>query len=161
MGPIDAFIRLGYRCAYRGLRLYWRLFHPTTHGALVALWHGGKVLLVETSYYPFRSFPGGSVKRHESAQAAARRELAEEIGLRVAPRALREVDNRVHDWAGKHDHVVIFELELDGDRPPPVKVDGREVVSAGFFSPEEALKLPLFPPIRPLIEARQAARNPR
>ena len=158
MGVIDAFFHLGYRCAYRALRVHWRLFHPTTHGALVAVWHAGKVLLVQTSYYPFRSLPGGSVKRHESARAAAVRELYEEIGLRVGLQSLREVDDRVHGWAGKHDHVVIFELELDS--PPSVAIDGREVVSADFFSPQGALALPLFPPIRRVIEARLWTQSP-
>jgi hypothetical protein len=37
---------------------------------------------------------------------------------------------------------------------PRIDVDNREVIDARFFSPEEALRLKLFPPIRRLIERR-------
>jgi 8-oxo-dGTP diphosphatase len=153
---IDFAYRMAYRCAYRLLRIYWRVAHPSTHGALVALWCDGQLLLVQNSYVPFRSLPGGSVHRHESARDAAVRELREEVGIDARPEDLRQVVDEVHEWEGKSDHVVIFELTLP-DRPV-IKIDNREVVSAEFCSPERALELPLFPLIRHAIARRSPDR---
>lgn len=152
---LDRLFRLGYRCAFQGLRVYWNVAHPATHGALVALWHEGQILLVQNSYVPFRSLPGGSVKRGESAVAAAVRELREEVGIHARPADLVPVVDVVHQWEGKRDHVEIFELALA--TRPKVTVDHREVVAADFYSPATALALPLFPPIRLAIERHRPA----
>jgi 8-oxo-dGTP pyrophosphatase MutT (NUDIX family) len=90
----------------------------------------------------------------ETAREAAVRELREEVGILVRADELREVDNRVHAHNGKLDHVVIFDLELA--MRPKVVVDNREIVAATFYPPDEALALPLFPPIRDVIEAKVA-----
>src|ERR1700712_627156 len=50
---LDRLYQLGYFCAYRLMRTYWRIRHPTTNGALVAIWSSGKVLLVRNSYVPY------------------------------------------------------------------------------------------------------------
>jgi 8-oxo-dGTP pyrophosphatase MutT (NUDIX family) len=54
---------------------------------LVAVYVDQALLLVRSSYLNEWNFPGGRIKRDETPDAAARRELAEEIGL-IAPRLL-------------------------------------------------------------------------
>jgi 8-oxo-dGTP diphosphatase len=152
---IDPFYRLAYRCAYRLMRLYWATAHPATHGALVAIWHNGEILLVSNSYVRYRSLPGGYVRAHESGRDAALRELLEETGLRARPEDLKQVLDLRHDWEGKREHIEIFELE--SPIRPTIAIDRREVIDASFYSPERALAQPLFPPIRQVIEARQRA----
>ena len=149
---IDLAYRMAYWCAYRVLRVYWRAAHPASHGALVTLWWQGQLLLVQNSYVSFLSLPGGAVGRHESARAAAVRELREEVGIVAREEELLPVVDRVHDWEGKRDHVEIFELTVV--QRPEIKVDNREVVSAVFYAPEQALHLPLFPLIRDAIAHR-------
>jgi 8-oxo-dGTP diphosphatase len=149
---IDLLFRLAYRSVYRLMRLYWAVFQPATHGALVALWHGGEILLVQNSYVPYRSLPGGYVRRGETGREAARRELLEEVGLRVECDDLELVLDVHHRWEGKRDHVELFELRWP--ERPSVRVDNREVVEARLFSPEQALALELFPPVRQLIERK-------
>ena len=59
-----------------------------------------------------------------------------------------------HTWEGKTDVVSIFDLDVQ--ERPVVQVDNREVVDAEFFTPQYALELNLFPPLRRHIEARLA-----
>lgn len=149
---IDACFRLAYRMAYQGARVYWRVVHPKNHGALVAIWHAGKVLLVQNSYLNYMSLPGGYVHAGESAEEAAVRELREEIGLTVERERLTLALDHEHMWEGRQDHVVIFELSVD--EPPVIQIDNREVVRAEWLTPEEALSRNLFPPLRTVVERR-------
>jgi 8-oxo-dGTP diphosphatase len=147
---IDLLFRMAYRCAYKMMRTYWGLRHPTTHGALVALWYEGQILLVQNSYVPYRSLPGGYVQRNETGRDAAVRELKEETGYEARPYDLRLALDQWHDWEGKREHVEIFELELK--ERIALEVDNREVVEAIFVTPERALEMDLFPPLRQVIQ---------
>ncbi|HEX2675448.1 MAG TPA: hypothetical protein VHM19_02380, partial [Polyangiales bacterium] len=60
---VDLCFQVAYRVAYRMMRTYWSVRKPSTHGALVSLWHEGQILLVQNSYVPYRSLPGGYVAR--------------------------------------------------------------------------------------------------
>jgi 8-oxo-dGTP diphosphatase len=150
--PVDRLFQLAYVCAYRLMRMYWSLRKPTTHGALVTLWNGGHVLLVRNSYVSYYTLPGGYIAAGESGAQAAARELAEEVGLKTRAEQLTLVHEETHPWQGKQDHVQIFTLEVD--ERPHVKIDHREVVEAAWWSPERALDLTLFPPLRKVIEER-------
>jgi 8-oxo-dGTP diphosphatase len=150
---LDRGFQLAYVCAYRVMRGYWRLRHPTTHGALVALWNEGEVLLVRNSYVPYYCLPGGYVHRGETARQAARRELSEEVGISVRPEELELVFDQTHEWEGKHDHVQIFALGVS--ERPEVGVDHREVIEASWWRPERALALDLFPPLRSVLERQK------
>jgi 8-oxo-dGTP diphosphatase len=149
--------RLAYRCAYKMMRTYWSLAHPTTHGALVALWYQGQILLVQNSYVPYRSLPGGYVHASETGRDAAVRELKEETGVEVRPYDLHLALDQWHDWEGKREHIEIFELDLK--EPIVIQVDNREVIEATFVAPEQALALNLFPPLRQVIEKRIAGQT--
>jgi 8-oxo-dGTP diphosphatase len=152
---VDRSFQLAYKLAYRMMRAYWGVRRPSTHGALVTLWHEGQVLLVQNSYVPYRSLPGGYVGRNETGPEAAVRELREEIGISASIDQLEKVFDEVKDWEGKRDHVEIFALELE--HRPEIRIDNREVVAADWFTPEQALALQLFPPIRTILEKRLRA----
>ena len=152
---IDALYRAAYRFAYQGARVYWRVLRPDNNGALVALWHQGRVLLVKNSYVKHYSLPGGNLRPGEAAIDAAVRELKEEINLDVRRDELTVALDHVHQWEGRRDHVVIFEIDLEDE--PTISVDNREVVSAEWLLPKEAVQRNLFPPLRLVIEARSAA----
>jgi 8-oxo-dGTP pyrophosphatase MutT (NUDIX family) len=150
--PIDRGYQLAYCFAYRLMRTYWRVRRPLTHGAVVAIWNAGEVLLVRNSYVSFYTAPGGYVRGGEGGVGAAVREIGEEVGMRVDPSQLKLALDVTHDWEFKHDHVQIFDLEL-AERPM-IKVDHREVIEAAWFSPKDAVKLNIFPPLKTVIERR-------
>jgi ADP-ribose pyrophosphatase YjhB (NUDIX family) len=155
---LDLLFRVAYRCAYRVMRVYWRVAHPRTHGALVAVWSRGEVLLVRNSYVPYHSLPGGYVRRGEVARDAAARELLEETGLRVEPAKLSLALALRHEWEGKRELVEVFELEAP--ERPAVRADMREVVEVSFRAVDEALALDLFPPIREVLQRRRPGGGP-
>lgn len=150
---VDRSYQLAYKAAYRLMCVYWRVRRPTTHGALVALWNEGEILLVRNSYVRYHTLPGGYVARAESSRQAAVRELMEEVGITARPEELTPLYDEQRDWEGKRDRVEIFTLERE--QRPVVRIDHREVVQASWFSPERALALDLFPPLRPMIAARR------
>lgn len=154
---IDRLYRVAYRGAYRMMRVYWAVLHPQVHGALVAIWHEGEILLVRNSYVRYHSLPGGYVRRGETGREAAVRELFEETGIRAASSDLHLAIDQQHEWEGKREHVEIFELEVASK--PTIQVDNREVIEAKFFPPKKALELDLFEPLRRAIEQKLARTN--
>ena len=130
---IDFVWRMVLRLGYRFARVWWQLRRPPHEGALVAIYVGRALLLVKSSYRPEWNFPGGSLHPGETPDAAARREMEEEIGL--SSYALRPVGSVCGNWEGRRDRVHFFELHLD--RMPELRLDNREIVAAHLVSPEE------------------------
>ncbi len=140
---VDLGFRTAYRAAHRMLRAYWKVRRPNTHGALIAVWHEGRLLLVKNSYRRQYTLPGGYVRSGESAAAAAQRELREEVDLDLPSDRLREVYSRIYHFENRFDKVTIVEVEVEV--PPVFEVDNREVVWASFEFPDAILRRPIVP----------------
>jgi 8-oxo-dGTP diphosphatase len=149
---VNALIRAVYRVAHWGLRLLWFLRRPETTGALVAVWHHGRVLLVKNSYRSQLTLPGGYVKPREDRRTTAARELQEEVGIRVQPKRLVHAYHGTHFFEYRKDTLDIYELELE--EAPNVQVDDREVVRAEFHTPMEALNLRVVPHLEEYLSRR-------
>ena len=144
------------------LRLYWlaaRLYEtwqllarPHIHGALVAIWHQKRLLLVQTSYRHGLGLPGGGLERRETARQAAVRELAEELGLRVTPGELVDPWQITEHSARGKNTVTIFTLWAA--REPAIRLDGLELVAAHWLTTEVALSRPLVSHVRAYLMER-------
>jgi len=152
-GPLDAAWRLAFRLGFPLARVWWRLRRARHEGALVAVYVGRALLLVRSSYRVEWNFPGGSVKPGETPDAAARRELAEEIGL-IAPRLL-PAGEASGKWDGRRDRVHFFELLLD--RLPELQLDNREIIAARLVLPEELRGIAVTGPVAIYVERARAA----
>lgn len=62
----------------------------SVHAAGMAVFCGGQLLLAKHSRDRRWATPGGGVEKGESAEAAARREVSEEVGLSLGGRAFLE-----------------------------------------------------------------------
>jgi 8-oxo-dGTP diphosphatase len=130
---IDAAWRVVLRLGFRLARAWWHVRRPRHEGALVAIHVGPALLLVKSSYRAEWNFPGGSVQAGETPDAAARREMEEEIGLSSYP--LLAAGSACGVWDGRRDRVHFFELHLDCI--PELRLDNREIIAARLVSPEE------------------------
>ncbi len=108
----------------------------------MAVYVGSALLLVRVSYRAGWHLPGGSVRPGEMPEAAARRELAEEIGLTAS--VLRPAGFASGFWSGRRDRVHFFELRLE--ELPKLKLDNREVIAARLTSLGELHSMTLTGP---------------
>ena len=98
-------LKLIYGCAL----VYWRVFRPKTLGSRTMLIRNGEILLVKHVYQDYWFFPGGGVKRGETYEEAARREMREEAGATGETLVFLGVYNSYSQ--GKSDSVALFLCE--------------------------------------------------
>jgi ADP-ribose pyrophosphatase YjhB (NUDIX family) len=115
--------------AYRLRKLAFRLLDIETRGAKVMVFNGaGELLLIRNSYGPTHLFvlPGGGINRGEMPEAAAAREVKEEVGLEVA--AVQFVACYSNRSEGHRDTIHLFTARADG----VPQADAMEVAEALF-----------------------------
>lgn len=122
--------RLGYRLAYRTLTVWWFLRRPPVEGVKCLLTQGNQVLLVRHTYGPaVWDLPGGGVKRGEPPLAAARREMAEELGIgSVQWRDVGMIHGR---QSFRRDTIHCFTAELDSQ---PLAPNAAELAETRWFA---------------------------
>lgn len=132
---VDGFWRTAFRLGHPLAELVWQMTARPGSGAAIAVWHDGRLLCVEESYRTGLGLPGGGCNPGESACAAARRELREEVGLDLEPASFRSAGTVAFKVGRRSIEDALFEVELEA--PLPLEIDRREIVWAGFLAPHE------------------------
>ena len=125
----------------------WYAGLPTMFGSAAALFTdpAGQVLLVKPNYRDHWALPGGILEHGEPPHAGCRREIAEEIGLDIAPGRLLAIDWRPPDGVRPRPIVAFV---FDGgviDDHTPIRLQEEELDGYRFVEPGElASYLPAF-----------------
>ena len=144
--------RLGYRCAYRALQVFWFVARPRKEGVKCLVTDRDRVLLVRHTY-GHRSWdvPGGSIKLRESPLTAAHREMAEELGLNRAEWVdIGQVRGRTEH---RRDTIHCFRAELSA---PRLTLDHGELETAEWF-PRTQLPDDLAPYVDEIVASAPVA----
>jgi ADP-ribose pyrophosphatase YjhB (NUDIX family) len=89
------------------LKIYWSIFQPESLGSAVIIQFEGEILLVRNSYGSLRwALPGGFAKSNETPEKTARREVYEEVGVRLDN--LSKVGSFRRNFYGRKDTVWVF-----------------------------------------------------
>jgi 8-oxo-dGTP pyrophosphatase MutT (NUDIX family) len=139
----DAVWQIAYRLGFPLARIWCRLRRQQHEGALVAVHVGQALLLVRSSYRIAWNFPGGTIRRGETPEMAARRELAEEIGL--AGYHLLPAGTACGIWDERIERVHFFELRLE--QLPELRLDNREIIGARLVPAGELRGMALTGPV--------------
>lgn len=113
---------------YLGYRVYTFFIRPKTLGVRVMLVRAGQVFLIRHTYMRGWYLPGGGLKRGETPEQAARREVREEAGAEAGALTLIGIYSNFKEW--KSDHNVLFrcdDFRLVGEHDA-------EIAEARFFS---------------------------
>lgn len=115
--------------ANQAYHLHLFLTRPVTLGVRVILVDEGEILLVKHTYHPGWLLPGGGVKRGETLEQAAVREVREETGLIFSTVRLHGMYTNFHEY--KSDHIAVF--VGTGFDPSHLRRDPWEIEDARFF----------------------------
>jgi ADP-ribose pyrophosphatase YjhB (NUDIX family) len=152
---VDAAWRAAYIAAYWILRGWWFVRRPHSYGAFVFLWRGDDLLLIRNSYRSGYTVPSGNLDRGETPRQAARRELAEEVGLEVREGELDDAGEALLDFEHKRDHSSFFELRREPGSPIELRIDRREVVWAEFCPSGRLSEFDLSPHVTTYLAGRK------
>ena len=123
---------------------FWRFFstvlgiifrHPVTGTTIIPVLPDGRIVMIQRSDSGKWGLPGGMVDWGEDIPHAAKRELAEETGLKLTKiKSLRGVYSHPRRDPRLHSISILIEVEAEGEFAPE---DTLEVLQVKAFTKEE------------------------
>ena len=121
-------MRLLFKIYFQVSRWLRLIYAPVTLGCRAMVVDDGRVLLVRMTYTSGWHLPGGGVRRSESFEQAAARELREECGLQAEKLSLIGLFFNRADH--RRDHVAVYRVERYSGELKPASL---EISEARFF----------------------------
>lgn len=110
-------------------KIYWFLVRPNTVGVRVILiGPNSTFVLVRHRYDPLLYLPGGKLRKNETPEAGAVREIKEELGIILDPKELKLFGKYKNDSEYKKDTVFVFAANTSGT-PKPSSFEIKEVLT--------------------------------
>lgn len=124
---------------YPPFKHFFYLFVRKRDGVKVVIFYKDKLLLIRNSYRKGWTFPGGSIKRNESFERAAVREIYEEVGIHIS-----NIKNHgfVAPDINGGSKTAVFSCKVNTTE---LIIDNLEVEGAVWIDIDEASRLQLLP----------------
>ena len=120
------------------LKSYWFVFRPTSYGVKIIITNKNSVLLVRHNYgYKTWTFPGGCVKKGENKESAIKREIEEEVGIKLDK--ITFLGHFVSTKEHKKDNIFVCHSEVKNKN---FKKDVFEIKEAKWFDINNPPSLP-------------------
>lgn len=111
------------------LRIYWFIFRPETRGVKCVIVYENKILLIKNTYgQKDWTLPGGGMKKSESPEVTAAREVLEETGTNVYDIKVR--GSFISEAEYKKDTIIFLTAKTHSDK---LNTKSLEIKEAGWF----------------------------
>lgn len=108
---------------------YRKIFRPKTKGVKVIIRHKDEILLIKNTYGNKKwNLPGGGVKRKENFAQAAKREVKEEIGIKLVD--VKRIGSFLNEKEYIRDTVTVFTAKVENKN---IRLDKKEIKEAQWF----------------------------
>jgi 8-oxo-dGTP pyrophosphatase MutT (NUDIX family) len=124
---------------YPSLKPTLQFLRPTGQGVKVVIFYKNKLLFIKNTYRVGWTLPGGGVKKNESPEQAAVREVREEVGISISNLKRR---GKVKFDFDKNGAVTVFSCEV---KTPDYEIDNLEVEKANWVDFNKVTTLELLP----------------
>jgi len=97
-----------YKVGIYPIRLYWFLFRPNGYGVKCIIQRqDGKILFIKNTYGKGNwNLPGGRTEKGEASEAAVKREVFEEVGIKLD--SVTKIGFFISTLEYKKDHIEVF-----------------------------------------------------
>lgn len=118
--------------------LFRTIFKPKTKGVKILIRFQNEYLLIKNSYGKTNlwTLPGGGAKKNENQASAAKREVKEELGIKL--KDLKKIDYFLNEDEPNKDMITLFISKVENKN---FIVDKKEIKEASWFSKKELVNL--------------------
>lgn len=127
-----------YKIGYFILLGHWFIFRLKTFGVKCVIKFENEILMVKHTYGEKDNwmFPGGRIRRKETAEQAVKREIFEEIGIQI--NNLKKVGEYSSAKEFKKDTIIVFQAKSD---TKDIQIDNKEIKEARWFKLDDLPKI--------------------